>query len=159
MSESASQSTELGAPAPPVPAADLAGLNRLVGRWRISGGAEGTVTYEWMEGGFFLVQHVDLVQYGQRITGIEIIGHERDFGVEPGEDIRSTFYDSAGDTLRYVYELDGETLTIWGGEKGSPAYYRGEFSAAGATLAGAWVYPGGGGYESTATRIEEEEDR
>ena len=39
----------------------------------------GTVTYEWMEGGFFLIQHVDLEQYGQRIKGIEIIGHERPF--------------------------------------------------------------------------------
>ena len=24
-------------------------------------------------------------------------------------------------TLDYVYEVDGDTLTIWGGEKGSPA--------------------------------------
>ncbi|HUH07060.1 MAG TPA: hypothetical protein VML96_04545 [Egibacteraceae bacterium] len=156
MPEPANQTAEFAVPAAPAPEADLAGLNRLVGRWRISGGAEGTVTYEWMEGGFFLLQHVDLVQFGQRVTGVEIIGHERDFGSEPGEDIRSTFYDSLGDTLRYIYEIDGETLTIWGGEKGSPAHYRGEFSPDGSTFAGSWVYPGGGGYDSTATRIEEE---
>lgn len=113
------------------------------------------MAYEWMEGGFFLLQRVDLVQYGQRITGIEIIGHEREFGSEPSQDIRSTFYDSLGDTLRYAYELDGETLTIWGGEKASPAYYKGVFSSDGSTLAGSWVYPGGGGYQSTAARIEE----
>jgi hypothetical protein len=60
----------------------------------VSGGAPGRVTYEWMEGGFFLIEHVDLEEYGQRIKGIEVIGHERQFGGEPSEDIRSRFYDS-----------------------------------------------------------------
>jgi hypothetical protein len=53
-----------------------------------------------------------------------------------------------------VYELDGDTLTIWAGERGSPAYYKGTFSADGNSCAGAWVYPGGGGYESTMTRVK-----
>jgi hypothetical protein len=85
---------------PPQPSPDLRGLDRLVGTWEISGGAQGQVTYEWMDGGFFLLQHVDLEQYGQRTKGIEIIGHERPFGAEPGQDITSRYY---------VYELDGET--------------------------------------------------
>lgn len=135
------------------PNPDLGGLTRLVGTWTVSGGAEGTATYEWMEGGFFLIQRVDLVQYGQQIKGIEIIGHDQDFGAAPGEDIKSCFYDSTGNTLRYVYEVEGDTLTIWGGEKGSPAYFKGTFSADGSTVDGAWVYPGGGGYESTMTRV------
>jgi hypothetical protein len=137
----------------PQPAADIEELDRLLGTWRVSGGAEGTVTYEWMEGNFFLLQRVDLEQFGQRIHGLEIIGHERPFGEPPGDDIISRFYDNTGNTLDYVYELEGDDLTIWAGEKGSPAYYRGRFSADGVTLSGAWVYPGGGGYESTSTRI------
>jgi hypothetical protein len=126
----------------------------LVGTWEISGGAQGRVTYEWMEGGFFLIQRVDLEQHGQRIKGIEIIGHERQFGAEPSEDIKSRFYDNVGNTLDYVYELEGDTLTIWGGERGSPAYYSGTLSEGGNTLSGAWHYPGGGGYEATSTRVE-----
>ncbi|MEV4096257.1 hypothetical protein [Streptosporangium saharense] len=51
------------------------------------------------------------------------------------------------------YGSTGDKLTIWGGAKGGPAYYEGTFSANGATVTGAWVYPGGGGYESTMTRI------
>jgi hypothetical protein len=137
----------------PQPNPDLENLNRLVGVWKVSGEAEGTVTYEWMEGGFFLIQHVDLEQYGQRNKGIEIIGHERKFGAEPSEDIKSRYYDSMGNTFDYVYEVDGDTLTIWAGEKGSPAYYRGTFSADGNTATGEWVYPGGGGYRSSMTRI------
>jgi len=38
-------------------------------------------------------------------------------------------------------------------KKGSPAYYRGTFSADGNTATGEWVYPGGGGYKSSMTRI------
>lgn len=134
------------------PSPAMRALDRLVGTWRLTGGATGTVTYEWMEGRFFLLQRVAMEQGGEPVTGLEVIGHERRFGEEPGEDIRSRFYGRSGDTLDYVYELDGDTLTIWGGEKGSPAYFRGDFSADGASMVGAWVYPGGGGYDSTMTR-------
>jgi hypothetical protein len=136
----------------PTPDPDLQALHRLVGTWNVSGGARGQITYEWMEGGFFLIQHVDLEQEGVRHKGIEIIGHERRFGAPPSEDIKSRYYDSMGDTLDYVYEVEGDTLTIWGGERGSPAYFRGRFSDDGDTCTGAWVYPGGG-YESTMTRV------
>jgi len=136
-------------PSTPDPALKRMG-DRLVGTWKVSGGAQGQVRYEWMEGDFFLMQHVDL---GDN-KGLEIIGHLRLFGEEPSEDIKSRYYGSMGETYDYVYEMDGDTLTIWGGEKGSPAFYRGTFSADGNTLSGGWTYPGGGGYESTSTRIK-----
>ncbi|MGW1061743.1 hypothetical protein [Micromonospora rubida] len=135
------------------PSAELKALDRLVGTWTVTGGAEGTVTYEWMEGGFFLLQRVALTQFGQPVTGLEVIGNLRPFGEPASADVVSRFYDSTGNTLDYVYELTGDTLTIWGGAKGSPAYYRGTFSADGTTVAGEWVYPGGGGYPSTMTRV------
>jgi hypothetical protein len=140
---------------PPEPNPDLKRLDRLVGTWEISGGVQGTVAFDWMEGGFFLIQRVDFNHAGRRIKGIEVIGHERPFGAEPSEDIRSRFYSNTGDTLDYVYELKGDTLTIWGGERDSPAYYRGTFSDDGDTLTGAWHYPGGGGYKATSTRVEQ----
>ncbi|MCF6470836.1 hypothetical protein FAF44_20920 [Nonomuraea sp. MG754425] len=135
------------------PSADVRALDRLVGTWAVTGGAEGTVRYEWMPGGFFLLQHVELTQFDQPITGLEVIGNLRSFGEPAGADVASRFYDSTGNTLDYVYELTGDKLTIWAGAKGSPAYYEGTFSADGATVTGAWVYPGGGGYESAMTRI------
>ena len=139
----------------PEPSPELRELDRLVGKWAVSGDyVEGTSTFEWMEGGFFLLQRVDFEgQDGHRIKGIEIIGHERPFGAEPSEEIKSRFYSNTGDTLDYVYELEGNILTIWGGERRSPAYYKGMFSADGDTLGGAWHYPGGGGYEATSTRV------
>jgi hypothetical protein len=149
-----SDESTYGEQQPPTPNPDLKSLDRLVGTWQVSGGSEGKVTYEWMEGEFFLLQHVELQQYGQTIKGIEIIGHEQTFGAEPSEDIKSRYYDTMGNTFDYVYEVEGDTLTIWGGEKGSPAYYRGTFSADGDSFSGDWVYPGGGGYSSTATRVK-----
>ncbi len=136
------------------PSPKLKALDRLVGRWRVSGpDIDGQVTYEWMEGGFFLIQQVDFVHGGRQIKGMEIIGHVAPFSEPPSPDVKSRFYDTEGNTFDYVYELEGDTLMIWGGEKGSPAYYKGTFSPDGSVNSGAWVYPGGGGYASTMTKI------
>ncbi|MEU4426524.1 hypothetical protein AB0F81_38370 [Actinoplanes sp. NPDC024001] len=137
----------------PQPSADLQALDRLVGTWKVSGGAEGTVRYEWMAGRYFLLQHVELSQFGQTTTGLEVIGNLRPFGEPAGADVVSRFYDASGNTFDYVYELDGDTLTIWAEAKGSPAFYRGSFNAGGTVVAGEWTYPGGGGYASTMTRV------
>ncbi|CAM5589458.1 hypothetical protein AB0H45_08210 [Streptomyces atroolivaceus] len=135
------------------PSAELKALDRLVGTWAVTGGAEGTVRYEWMPGRFFLSQHVELTQFGEPVNGLELIGNLRPFGEPAGADVVSRYYDSNGNTFDYVYELNGDKLTIWAGAKGSPAYYAGTFSSDGATMTGDWVYPGGGGYTSTMTRI------
>ena len=138
----------------PNPDPDLKSLDRLVGTWRVSGGAEGSVTYEWMDGGFFLVQRFDLIHEGHVVKGIEIIGHLQPFGEPPGPDLSSRAYDNVGNTLDYVYELSGDTLFIWAGSKGSPAYFKGQFSGDGNTNTGEWFYPGGGGYKSTMKRVK-----
>ena len=151
MTDKDTQYTQL----PPQPYPGLKSLNKLVGTWNISGpDIKGQVKFEWMEGGFFLMQHVDFVHGGRHITGVEIIGYELPFGAEkPSENIKSHWFGNSPDTLEYTYEVDDQTLTIWGGEKGSPAYFQGTFSKDGNTLTGSWVYPGGG-YESTSTRIK-----
>ncbi len=56
--------------------------------------------------------------------------------------------------MDYVYELDGDTLTIWGGHRDSEARYIATSSADGDTLSGAWSWPGGG-YETISTRQPE----
>lgn len=144
-----------GAYPEPTSSSDLKALgDRLVGTWQLSGDTDGTTTYEWMEGGFFLIQRMDFKHNGHEVKGIEVIGHLRPFGEEPGKDIRSRVYDSTGNTFDYVYEITGDTLTIWGGEKGSPAYFKGKFSNNGDTNTGEWIYPGGG-YKSTMTRARQ----
>jgi hypothetical protein len=140
----------------PEPDAELRRLDRLVGTWEVSGGVRGQIAFAWLEGGFFLTQHVDLEHDGNRIRGMEVIGREKGFGAAPSEEIKSRFYSNQGETLDYVYELEGDTLTIWAGEKGSPAYCRGQFIDGGDTLSGAWIWPDGG-YEFTGTRVRSNE--
>jgi hypothetical protein len=72
-------------------------------------------------------------------------------GSEPADAITARLYTSNGDTLNYVCELEGDTMTIWMGEKGSPAVYTGTFSADGNTIEGEWEWPGGG-YKETMIR-------
>ncbi|MGB9288217.1 MAG: hypothetical protein WCC31_05885 [Terracidiphilus sp.] len=124
-----------------------------VGAWNLSGGATGTVRFEWAEGGLFLIQRVDLTVFGRKIKGVEMIGHLHRIGEDPSDDIWTRFY-SFGDglTLDYVYELTGRTLTIWFMKKGSDSRYVGEFSKDGNSFKGAWAWPGGG-YEVTGTRV------
>lgn len=135
------------------PGTKVRALDRLVGQWQVTGGSTGTVTYEWAVGGFFLLQHVELEQDGEPATGLEVIGHLHPFGGERSENVHSRYYASGGGTFDYVYEMDGDTLTIWAGDKGSPAYFRGTFNEDDSEMVGAWVYPGGGGYDSVMTRL------
>ena len=142
----------------PKPNPDLKSLDRLVGTWKISdpdgaNGVNGQVTYEWMEGGFFLLQRFDLTHGARKMKGIEIIGHDHNFGAEPGKDIKSRVYDTAGNTLDYVYEIAQGTLMIWGGQKGGPAQFKCKFSDDGNACNGGWVYQGGGGYKSNMSRV------
>ncbi len=134
------QSEQTAAELSSEPVPDLKSLDRLAGVWNLSGEAQGQIKFEWMEGGHFLVQHFDFIHDGRKIKGIEIIGHLQRLGEEPSKDIRTRVYSFLdGLTLDYVYEVVGDTLTIWGGEKGSPAYYKGAFSKDDKTLIGAWV--------------------
>jgi len=134
------------------PNEDLKKLERLIGSWEVTGEATGTVTYSWLNGGFFLKAEHKLEQGGQKVTALEVIGHNKPFGEAAEAAIRSRNYDNFGNTLDFEYEVDGDTLTIWGGTKGSPAYYKGTFDE-NDVLTGAWVYPGGGGYSTVMKRV------
>ncbi len=137
------------------PNPNLQSLDRLVGAWNLSGEAQGRIRYEWMEGGFFLVQYVDHLLYrGRTIKGFEVIGRQHRMGEEPSKEIRSRFYKfDDGLTLDYVYEMVNNELTIWFGPKGSNNRFKGVFSPDGNRLSGGWKWPGGG-YEVTWTRIK-----
>ncbi|MEU9888250.1 hypothetical protein [Sphaerisporangium sp. NPDC051011] len=123
-------------------------LDVLVGTWNVTtsdggqGASDGQVTFEWMEGGFFLIQRFELGQ----VRGVEYIGHDEETGT-----LRSHVFSTAGDVLPYTWQVQNGTLTIWYDAPGSPAYFEGTFAEDGRSYAGAWHWPGGG-YKATATR-------
>jgi hypothetical protein len=136
------ETTSVEVPSPP---ADLKALgDRLVGTWTISGENEGETTWEWMDGGFFLIQRGWSRREGAEQTYLQVIGYDHMPGSEPADAITGRLYTNHGDTLAYVCELEDDTMTIWMNEKGSPAVYHGTFSADGNTIEGEWKWPGGG---------------
>ena len=69
----AEHNNELADRLPKTPNPALKQFERLIGTWRISGpDVTGTVRYEWMEGGFFLIQHFDLIQGGEHYKCLSV---------------------------------------------------------------------------------------
>lgn len=133
-------------PAEPHPR--LRELDRLVGRWQVSGSfLEGLLEFEWMEGGFFLVQRVEAHAGDRRIAGIEYIGFD-----EETQTLRSHYMDVHGANFAYTWRIDGDSITIWFGDEGSESFFSARFGADGDSYAGAWQWPGGG-YSASARRV------
>ncbi|NUR85798.1 MAG: hypothetical protein HOY71_17105 [Nonomuraea sp.] len=124
-------------------------LDVLIGTWKVTNfdnGQEtdtGTVTFEWLPGGFFLTQRVKLGD----TDAIEFIGYDADT-----KTLKSHLFGTSPEILKYTWEVDGDTLTIWYGDPGSPARFVGTFNEDRTANTGAWEWPGGG-YESTMTRV------
>ncbi|UBU18027.1 DUF1579 family protein [Nonomuraea gerenzanensis] len=138
----------------PTPDPTLNALEPLVGTWDMTGKdlnsgdpLGGRLVFEWMEGGFFLVQQHEMDHGHGTMKGVEYIGYEADSGT-----LRSRYFDSTGNAFTYVWKLQDGELSIWFGEEGSPAGFTGTFSADGATISGRWAWPGGG-YEATMTKV------
>jgi hypothetical protein len=150
----------------PHPNTALKRLDVLVGTWNLTGresGPDGEIhgrlIFEWMEGGFYLVQHVDIDYVGRKIKGVEYVGYDGS-----NDTLRSYFFSNTGPgpfggvALEYVWDIGEDNLTIWGGYVGSPASFKGRFSDDRNTGTGRWEWPGGG-YEATMTRSEPQESR
>lgn len=155
MSELADPETE-APPRTPTPHPRLRDLDVLVGTWRMegrdSGGQPftGTVIREWLPGGYFLTQTTQLD--GHSREGAEYIGYDASSG-----EVRSMLFGAEGPgpfcsfALEYIWQIDGDALTIWHGFRDSPAKFTGTIDRHAAVISGAWEWPGGG-YEVTATR-------
>src|SRR5215203_1293170 len=115
-----------GNPEAPAPHPSLRDLDVLEGTWRLEGsdldGANqftGTVTRRWLSRGHFLVQEMSVD--GQQHAGTEYIGYDRVAG-----SLRSMLFSDEGPgpfcsfALEYYWKIEGDALTIWHGEEGSP---------------------------------------
>ena len=139
-------------PKAPTPNPGLKALAKLVGTWKVSGDTKGELSYEWMDGGFFLVARGNTEQGGQRTKHVEIIGYDHEAGGAPSDVMTSRLYTDRGDTLSYTHEVDDKGVTTWFGAKGSPSSFKARW-VDDDTLSGAWEWPGGG-YKLTLSRIK-----
>jgi hypothetical protein len=132
----------------------LQNLEKLVGRWSLEGEWSGHSRYRWADGKRFLFQEFDITNVERRHVGLEVIGHLQPMGEAPTPEIWSrAYFFNSGLTLDYVYEMEGQDLTIWFRRKGSDNRMRGHFSPDGTHYTAAWEWPGGG-YEIQGRRLE-----
>ena len=139
---------------PKTPDPSLRKLDRIIGKWQDTGDYQGTDTYEWMEGGFFLIHHFDgIAPGGFHAKGVEYIGFDEDT-----QTLHSHLMDIAGSNFTYTWNIENDILTIRFGEKDSDNFYQGEFSKDGNTITGGWQWPEEGdklgGYKTVTTRMD-----
>jgi hypothetical protein len=132
-------------PAEPYPA--LRQLDPLVGTWDVSGPfLNASLRFEWMDGGFFLVQHIDGRSADREIRGVEYIGFDEDT-----QTLRSHYMDNQGSNFTYTWAVEEEIVRIWFGERDSDNFFEGRFSEDRNSYSGRWQWPGGG-YPATMRR-------
>jgi hypothetical protein len=125
----------------PGPDPALRRLDRFVGTWEVTGrtldseadNVSGRLTFEWLPGGFFLQQRVQLNFAGLDIQGLEVIGYDAGTGRFP-----STVYSNlAGRPIPYEYDVQGDRVTIRT-ELGGGATFTGTWAEDGESMAGGW---------------------
>lgn len=149
----ADSNNELVGKLPKTPNPALKKFERLVGKWRITGDdVDGESTFEWMEGGFFLIQHFDLKQGGSNPKGVEYTGFDEDT-----QTLRSHLMGTDGSNFTYTYDIEGDTFWYWFGDKNPHSFSRSTFSEDGNSYSGRWQWTEADGksfsYEYTATRV------
>lgn len=146
----------------PTPDPALSRLDRYVGTWEMTGrtldsnvdNVKARTTFEWLPGGFFLVQRFEADFAGYDIRSLELIGYD------PASDtFPSTVYaNMAGTPLPYVWEVHGDELMISTDALG--ATFHGKWNAEGTEFSGGWrpmpgrEGPGNIPYDITGRRAE-----
>jgi hypothetical protein len=128
------------------PGPEIERLGALVGRWRSNGHVvgepavpiTGTDTYEWLDGGFFLVHHVDVVVGDRKVTALEVIGE-----YDPNTDsFTARAFDNEGDVTVMRATVDGRGVwTFTGGADVAPAAQPDSADAGGAVRSTLTVSP------------------
>ena len=131
----------------PKPNPELQKLDKLVGIWNVSGEVCGQVSYSWMEGGFFLVQYVDI----EGAKGIEFIGYDEESGK-----LKSHYFDDDGKVLEYTYNLNNTDDIVSINMPGIKGEFEGHYSNNGNTISGSWHWKQDGeemGYKAIYNRL------
>jgi hypothetical protein len=114
---------------------DLSNLEVLVGEWSSevpAFTAEARTTFEWLEGGGFLIERstIDLPEFP---NGVMVIGPTGADGA-----LQQHYFDSRGVHRVYEMTLEDGVWTLWREGPDWPQRYVGELSDDGNTITGRW---------------------
>jgi uncharacterized protein DUF1579 len=126
----------------PTPDPALERLNRFVGTWRMEGhlvGSEennikGEATYQWLPGGFFLEQRINLDFMGMQIESLELIGYDPETKTFPS----TVFSNLSPAPLPYRWEVGDDTVKISVSYGPLDATFEGSWSEDGESFGGGW---------------------
>ena len=115
-------------------------LEIFIGRWNTEGitratesipsvRVNGTDTYEWLEGGFFLIHHVDVNMGDDKIRAIEIVGYDDHIKKYP-----MNFFDSLGNSGTYMASVENGIWKFSGNSERATV----QFSDDGNTMTALW---------------------
>ena len=130
-------------PQAPTPDPALRRLDRLVGTWTLKGhlvGSDeenivGEITFQWLEGGFFLQQDAEIDFAGMfDVKSRELIGYDP----ETGAFASTVFSNFSPAPLPYRWDLRDDTLTISVSYPPLDATFTGQFSEDGESFSGGW---------------------
>jgi Protein of unknown function (DUF1579) len=128
---------------PPQPDPALRALDQFVGTWRFRGhllGSDeenivGQATYYWLDGGFFLVQDIEIDFAGMfHVKSHELIGHD----AETGAFSSLVFSNMSPAPLPYRWDVQGRDVTISVAYPPLDATFTGRYSEDGTSFAGGW---------------------
>jgi hypothetical protein len=114
---------------------DLSDLEVLVGEWSVEVpgfAVEARTTFEWLEGGGFLIQRASVDQ-PEFPNGVMVIG-----STGPDGALQQHYFDSRGVHRVYEMTLEGGVWTLWREGPDWPQRYVGELSDDGNTITGRW---------------------
>jgi hypothetical protein len=114
----------------------LQGLNVLVGEWEMENPrypeVRGRATFEWLEGGMFLIQHAE-IDHALAPNSIMIIGRD-----ETTELYCILYSDERGVSRVYQMSLSADTWKMWRDAPGFSQRFIGTFSNDGRIIKGGW---------------------
>ena len=122
------------------PRSKLEPFEALIGEWTVEmthPAVEGTVirgrtTYEWLEGGRFLIQHA-VNEHPDFPDSLSVVGV-----MEGDTDLSMQYFDSRGVHRVYVVAFDGRELTLTRDEPGFAQRLSATLSDDGSTFEGVW---------------------
>jgi hypothetical protein len=124
----------------PEPDPALKRSDRFIGTWDMNGrtldsevdNITGRTTFEWLPGGYFLQQRIELNFVGYEVQSLELIGYNPETGTFPS----TAYSNAAGVPLPYRWDIQGDELTITTEVLG--ATFHGRWSEDDSTFSGGW---------------------
>jgi len=150
-------------PGMPTPHPSLKALDKFVGKWSMSGHLvgddkeilKGEASFEWLPGGFFLKQTVNMTFMGMTIASTELVGYDPET-----DGLKSFVYSNMSPVpLPYFWKVDGDNIEIKVSYGPLDATMTAQFGADGKSYSGGWRPNEGADtnintpYDITGTRI------